>query len=465
MDGADHIYCALAVLRKPDHEMAREYFSLLSDLPKHLRPRFFGNLLEDRHANLVDFAPQNLDTFIDFFVNGVPSKSDPASRDLEIYCFTSKKAHAKWVSHGYMLYGGHFGGYLPQFSCYISDGLIEGASDRSELVNEIKSYLIQLCELGQVYYGYGCIGEEYDSYRQPKKSEPGIDWELPKGLLHIFWFNAFGPQYVNLIGREKFETLPCHQLFWLRNGGCVVIAYADPINWQKYDGEKWRIRKHLGEEYFIDVNNPQLQRKVPPNIPFLEAHPNSYKYKEEDIKTVAEWLFGSEEQEIEEAFYNRPEYIKLALNKLGIRYKDSISGLYEVFDVRHFSKINKYLLTLHKEYVRQGSKMDLLTEETKKILVGLGFFVGETLLKMWSGQWVLSEIRRGNRISHNLELEVDVPGIGKQTVSPLGAVMGVFLEGWEQRSIMEWFKMIQSGVWKQIESFVDKLRAEEGKKG
>ena len=65
----------------------------------------------------------------------------------------------------------------------------------------------------------------------------------------LFWLNAFGPYYVDLVGKDKLLTAPAHSVEEV--DGTIVLTLAEQATeWKSdaYRATEAAVRKHLGEE-------------------------------------------------------------------------------------------------------------------------------------------------------------------------------------------------------------------------
>jgi len=73
-----------------------------------------------------------------------------------------------------------------------------------------------------------------------------ILWNLKKnGIPDIFWLNFFGPPYIEAIGMDKFNSVPCANCE-IQNWGGVLVETKDPSLEQSH-----LLKKHLGRRLFV----------------------------------------------------------------------------------------------------------------------------------------------------------------------------------------------------------------------
>jgi hypothetical protein len=79
---------------------------------------------------------------------------------------------------------------------------------------------------------------------------PNISVSLPG----IYWINYFGPNYVDRLGKRKFESLNCYKKYRLNDGGFFIQSRESIFDYTGKGNsiEDNRIINHLGrEEFFI----------------------------------------------------------------------------------------------------------------------------------------------------------------------------------------------------------------------
>ncbi|MCO6451940.1 MAG: hypothetical protein J5I90_14250 [Caldilineales bacterium] len=90
--------------------------------------------------------------------------------------------------------------------------------------------------------------------------------KLEKGIPGIFWGNYFNPFYVDWLGREKFDTLPCVDKRDLSTGGIYFTTAPTPWDWDKpeYRSLQRQVMEHLGADAFFDMETlrERVQREL-----------------------------------------------------------------------------------------------------------------------------------------------------------------------------------------------------------
>src|SRR5260370_1425459 len=116
--------------------------------------------------------------------------------------------------------------------------------------------------------------ETFDENGVRVKYEPPIEhWSL-RGL---FWANFFGPEYVDMWGREKLLAAPCYKVEPLSDGGVLLLLMESPLDASKpeYKAKKQELFSYLGEEAFTGSLLPRFRvgpgRKVKDARPLIET--------------------------------------------------------------------------------------------------------------------------------------------------------------------------------------------------
>lgn len=87
--------------------------------------------------------------------------------------------------------------------------------------------------------------------------------DMRRSLPGLFWLNAFGPRYVDLIGLDTLSTAPATQT---RVGSTVVVElYPSPGDWTTASGRDAhdRVLGHLGRRFFYDRADPDRATSAP----------------------------------------------------------------------------------------------------------------------------------------------------------------------------------------------------------
>jgi hypothetical protein len=114
-------------------------------------------------------------------------------------------------------------------------------------------------------FGYGACLEEYDAKNMVSDDSGtrvvGVD--VTKGLPGLYWLNAYGGPYVELLGEEKLMTAPT--AVTKRLGGTVLLAIAESgrrWNTAHYRATETAVRDHFGKEFFFSKDAPERDLKT-----------------------------------------------------------------------------------------------------------------------------------------------------------------------------------------------------------
>ncbi|OLD12724.1 MAG: hypothetical protein AUI97_06485 [Crenarchaeota archaeon 13_1_40CM_3_52_17] len=119
---------------------------------------------------------------------------------------------------------------------------------------------------------YGAVGANRGDIRNDFHEEPlgtwkkdnARGWNPPKvrhALQGLFWANFFGPEYVDMWGREKMLSAPCYRAEELPDGGVILQLSASPFDASKpeYADTKQRLYDYLGEDAFTGKTLPKFR--------------------------------------------------------------------------------------------------------------------------------------------------------------------------------------------------------------
>jgi hypothetical protein len=88
--------------------------------------------------------------------------------------------------------------------------------------------------------------------------------DMRRSLPGLFWLNAFGSPYVNLIGHDALISAPAHRV--VNVGSSIVVeTYPAPDAWAT-DGSmvaRDRVLNHIGRQYFYDRSAPGRDTVAP----------------------------------------------------------------------------------------------------------------------------------------------------------------------------------------------------------
>jgi hypothetical protein len=91
--------------------------------------------------------------------------------------------------------------------------------------------------------------------------------DLQRSIPDLPWLSVFGPPYVELFGRDRILTCPAFQVKELQKG-CWSLQIADQPSSCREDPDEYERRRdqakeHLGLDCFLDLADPDSQRRAP----------------------------------------------------------------------------------------------------------------------------------------------------------------------------------------------------------
>jgi hypothetical protein len=115
-------------------------------------------------------------------------------------------------------------------------------------------------------YAHAEITEEYKSKNIAGDSAGirAVGLDVSRGLPGIYWLNAFGPPYVEMMGRQKLLTSPAPVVDELRD--CIFIGLSSLAgHWTtlEYKKAEAAVIEHLGKHYFFSKDDPDRPLLAP----------------------------------------------------------------------------------------------------------------------------------------------------------------------------------------------------------
>jgi len=170
-----------------------------------------------------------------------------------------------------------------------NDGIIKwrGGINGSLTIGDIASFFKNLNGVLPILYGNVCTETEYKRlheqiiyYEGGGRSEEnrgtssGEAWEYLPG---IYWFNFFGNELTEAIGRDRIESIPgvIHEQ---ENGATLFFLDepADAADINERVGKLYKINLHLGNSFFFNLVNEEEQSF---------HHPERFKKYLEKVRT------------------------------------------------------------------------------------------------------------------------------------------------------------------------------------
>jgi hypothetical protein len=127
--------------------------------------------------------------------------------------------------------------------------IIAGQPGREWLAKAFETLCAQLTPA----WGYaGHAGEYWAKVMSTSPRIEAVGRDFGRHLPGVFWINFFGRRYTDLIGADRFRSVP-EGLVSAVNGGTLVRIGDDPLAWgtPDYAINEHKIRDHLGSELFF----------------------------------------------------------------------------------------------------------------------------------------------------------------------------------------------------------------------
>jgi hypothetical protein len=116
---------------------------------------------------------------------------------------------------------------------------------------------------------YGCVYDksEFEAKNMIRSSSgvSAVGVRLGAAIPGLYWLNFFGEPYLDMIGSDRFLSLPAGSMTSIPRGGIVVKLADTPEAWRtsEYKVVERQIIKHLGTQYFFDPADPDQATKAP----------------------------------------------------------------------------------------------------------------------------------------------------------------------------------------------------------
>jgi hypothetical protein len=237
---------------------------------------------------------------------------------------------------------------------------------------------------------YGSIHQIADSIKKATRFEPRYNAEvveaidLRKCLPGVYWANFFGPEYVEMFGREKMLSAPCWSVKELDDGGFLLLTSSsplDPANPESRQAQQ-RLRRHLGEEAFTYDQQAGVKR-----VPYFQVpagregrdYPEEIEFEEFEMEEELK-------QQLEAYIACVPDYIEDLKKAMGS------DGRKLDFSEESLALVDQFVL---RERARRG------TDNINAIPKGLSGYLGEVVIRNLGGEWSVSE-RKGQPVVKNI---------------------------------------------------------------
>lgn len=149
---------------------------------------------------------------------------------------------------------------------YITVQVCQTQVEGTEAVAWSWNFFRELARKSAPVYAHAEMTEEYKSKNIVDDSGGirAVGLDVSHGLPGIYWLNAFGPPYVEMMGRKKMLTSPAPVVEEL--GECVFIGLSSVAeNWTRpeYKKAEAAVLEHLGKHYFFLKHDPDRPLVAP----------------------------------------------------------------------------------------------------------------------------------------------------------------------------------------------------------
>jgi hypothetical protein len=196
---------------------------------------------------------------------------------------------------------------IPARPFAVSSYRVDAASVKSEgRVAEWLNFCLPLMELHDAWFAAFCLDEEWDHRHYfPVRSRPTASHAtgylvetydgnaLEEGIPGVYWGTYFGSFYVDWLGRDKFEKLPCVEKRELPTGGIFFTTAGRPNEWNTPECQRRQraCKEILGADAFFDT---QAVRDALAALPPLERPENVKLSMLQPPRRVPEYPFRDE---------------------------------------------------------------------------------------------------------------------------------------------------------------------------
>lgn len=211
-------------------EFAQQLLGVIYDQGQEFAPELF-----DDGKRLV---PINLTNF------------DPLIKKWTYFNNITMRRESKFVSEIAISMGFMASGGFNTLSIWVEEEYFESQSRTENFLQMSVTIYDLLCPV------YGSIHQTQDAIKMatvqdPRYGQTVIPVDLRKGLPNVFWANFFGPEYVELIGKHKLLSTPCHEIRQLSDGGVLILTTLSPLAPSLEIRTKQKaVRDYWGEDLF-----------------------------------------------------------------------------------------------------------------------------------------------------------------------------------------------------------------------
>lgn len=238
----------------------------------------------------------------------------------------------------------------------------------------VRALALDLYDLLHPAYAY--IGVS----RQRHLIRPGITYSIAD----VHWINFFGPPYVEMMGKEKLMSAPCHEAVMLSDGGVMLVLTPDGAESASKEGRRRAeaVKEHLGREYFFHPSDGKNRmewrergRRKTPDFDF-SAVPDIYAQPEAQPVAI----------EDPQAFISTVSSLVEDLKKRTGRY-----GKYLDFTSKSLESLDEWLI---QKYQKNSSTRYWESPDLTRELVA---YLGEVARVSLDGRWAEKEVNEQPR--------------------------------------------------------------------
>jgi hypothetical protein len=336
---------------------AKAFAEILSAEDDFLRPVKFDYREPERKV----FDPNNLDPFIDMWT-GV----------RKFVGLKRTKPHTVWYMV-HMLLSEEYGLFNELMS-----GVDERYFKKEQGAETLLSRVKAIYAWGHMLHGHICHEQDWNQknyFGVPTKIAGGKTsstggLRLEYGIAGIYWANFFGPQYVDFIGAERFESVPAHYKEALSDGGYLIVTSPSPLDYGQREVLKLQeqIIDHLGREFFFEKKRPKKPCRVP-----------AFEY----------------EQQTQESDLIRMEKMMNDLAEAGVTFARDNFGIRLDYSEDSIKMVEGLLEALYASMhaSQNGPSSGPSDKQIQSVAMMMGAYIGAVIKKRWPTKWYMKALK------------------------------------------------------------------------
>lgn len=321
----------------------------------------------------------------------------------------------------------------------IMSGFDERYFKKADNVTKLLSCAKRLYNWGAIAHGYVCHEEDFEikncfdviteDFRGSPTATGGV--RLDEGLPGIYWANFFGPVYVELFGRKKFNTAPAYYKEELPDGGFLILTSESPLDYGQKKVRKLeeKIIDHLGRKAFFEKAHPRKICRVPKFT--FEQKALGHPIEVIEYDSVSD-VIPEPQRFIQEARQLSEKFVKRVSKEID-------------YSPESLQRVDDFIL---KKSYRRPKPWD--NEKWRVIIQEITAYYGEVLRRNLQGKWIVRECDKG--ISHPVVVFV-IKG-QKQDEHPFTRVIKLWCERERADGLAVRYHLFSSGEWGKLESFI-----------